>query len=52
VHAGHLFRVGAVSQYSVVKVDEWLPLEVAVLVGRGVPTGWGTATEVGRGAGR
>jgi alcohol dehydrogenase (nicotinoprotein) len=35
------------SEYSVVKVDEWLPLEVAVLVGCGVPTGWGTAVNAG-----
>ncbi len=32
-----------VSQHSVIKVDDWLPLETAVLVGCGVPTGWGTA---------
>lgn len=32
---------------SVVKIDDWLPLEVAVLVGCGVPTGWGTATSAG-----
>ncbi|MEU6646816.1 NDMA-dependent alcohol dehydrogenase [Saccharomonospora sp. NPDC046836] len=32
-----------VSQHSVVKVDEWLPLETAALVGCGVPTGWGAA---------
>ena len=36
-----------VSQHSVVKVDDWLPLEVAVLVGCGVPTGWGTAVYAG-----
>ena len=36
-----------VSQHSVVKIDDWLPLEVAVLVGCGVPTGWGTATQAG-----
>jgi S-(hydroxymethyl)glutathione dehydrogenase/alcohol dehydrogenase len=32
-----------VSQHSVVKVDDWLPLETAVLAGCGVPTGWATA---------
>lgn len=32
-----------ISQHSVVKVDEWLPLSTAVLVGCGVPTGWATA---------
>jgi S-(hydroxymethyl)glutathione dehydrogenase/alcohol dehydrogenase len=36
-----------VSQHSVVKVDEWLPLETAVLVGCGVPTGWGSANYAG-----
>ncbi|MTD53512.1 NDMA-dependent alcohol dehydrogenase [Amycolatopsis pithecellobii] len=36
-----------ISQYSVVKVDDWLPLETAVLVGCGVPTGWGTANYAG-----
>jgi alcohol dehydrogenase (nicotinoprotein) len=36
-----------VSQYSLVKVDDWLPLKTAVLVGCGVPTGWGTAVTAG-----
>jgi NDMA-dependent alcohol dehydrogenase len=36
-----------VSQHSVVKVDDWLPLETAVLVGCGVPTGWATANYAG-----
>ena len=36
-----------VSQHSVVKVDDWLPLDKAVLVGCGVPSGWGTATYAG-----
>jgi S-(hydroxymethyl)glutathione dehydrogenase/alcohol dehydrogenase len=36
-----------ISQHSVVKVDEWLPLEVAVLAGCGVPTGWATANYAG-----
>src|SRR4051794_21685375 len=36
-----------VSEHSVVKIDPWIPLEVAVLVGCGVPTGWGTATSAG-----
>lgn len=36
-----------VSQHSVVKVDDWLPLETAVLVGCGVPSGWGTAVNAG-----
>jgi S-(hydroxymethyl)glutathione dehydrogenase/alcohol dehydrogenase len=30
-----------------VKVDPWLPLDTAVLVGCGVPTGWGTAVNAG-----
>lgn len=37
-----------VSQHSVVKVDDWLPLETAVLVGCGVPSGWGTAASAAR----
>jgi alcohol dehydrogenase (nicotinoprotein) len=36
-----------VSLNSVVKIDEWLSLEAAALVGCGVPTGWGTATNAG-----
>ncbi|HEX7321684.1 MAG TPA: NDMA-dependent alcohol dehydrogenase [Mycobacterium sp.] len=36
-----------VSQHSVVKVDDWLPLESAVLVGCGVPTGWASANYAG-----
>lgn len=36
-----------ISQHSVVKVDDWLPLETAVLVGCGVPTGWGSANYAG-----
>jgi S-(hydroxymethyl)glutathione dehydrogenase/alcohol dehydrogenase len=32
-----------VSQASVVKVDDWLPLETAVLAGCGVTTGWASA---------
>lgn len=32
---------------SAVKVDPWLPLEVAVLAGCGVPTGWGSAVYAG-----
>jgi len=46
---GAMCMIGTFSQYatisetSVVKVDEDLPLETAVLVGCGVPTGWGSA---------
>jgi S-(hydroxymethyl)glutathione dehydrogenase/alcohol dehydrogenase len=36
-----------VSQHSVVKIDDWLPLETAVLAGCGVPTGWATANYAG-----
>jgi alcohol dehydrogenase (nicotinoprotein) len=36
-----------ISEHSVVKIDDWLPLETAVLVGCGVPTGWGSATYAG-----
>ncbi|MBS4727955.1 NDMA-dependent alcohol dehydrogenase [Mycobacterium sp. SM1] len=36
-----------ISEHSVVKVDDWLSLESAVLVGCGVPTGWGSATYAG-----
>ncbi|WP_024792964.1 NDMA-dependent alcohol dehydrogenase [Tomitella biformata] len=36
-----------VSEYSVVKIDDWLPLDSAALVGCGVPTGWATANYAG-----
>lgn len=36
-----------VSEFSVVKIDEWLPLKPASLVGCGVATGWGTANYSG-----
>ncbi len=36
-----------ISEYSVVKVHDWIPLETAVLVGCGVPTGWGSANYTG-----
>lgn len=36
-----------ISQHSVVKVDDWLPLETAVVVGCGVPTGWASANYAG-----
>jgi S-(hydroxymethyl)glutathione dehydrogenase/alcohol dehydrogenase len=44
---GTFSQYGTVAQNSVVKVDPSLPLEVAVLVGCGVPTGWGTAVYSG-----
>ena len=37
-----------VHQASVVKIAPEIPLEVAALVGCGVTTGWGSATQVGR----
>jgi alcohol dehydrogenase (nicotinoprotein) len=40
---GTFSEYGVVSEYSVVAVDDDLPLDVAVLVGCGVPTGWGSA---------
>lgn len=36
-----------VSQHSVVKIDPEIPLDVAALVGCGVPTGWGSANYAG-----
>jgi S-(hydroxymethyl)glutathione dehydrogenase/alcohol dehydrogenase len=36
-----------ISEYSCVKVDDHLPLDKAVLVGCGVPTGWGSAVYAG-----
>ncbi len=40
---GTFSQFGVVSEYSVVRVDKDLPLTQAVLVGCGVPTGWGSA---------
>ena len=44
---GTFAKRATISQHSVVKIDDWLPLETAVLVGCGVPTGWGSATYAG-----
>jgi alcohol dehydrogenase (nicotinoprotein) len=44
---GTFSQRATVPQQSMVKVDDWLPLEVAVLLGCGVPTGWGTAVNTG-----
>ncbi len=44
---GTFSEVATISQHSVVKVDDWLPLETAVLVGCGVPSGWGTSVYAG-----
>jgi S-(hydroxymethyl)glutathione dehydrogenase/alcohol dehydrogenase len=40
---GTFSQWAVISQSSCVKVDDDLPLDVAVLVGCGVPTGWGSA---------
>lgn len=40
---GTFSEYGVISEYSAVKVDDSLDLEKAVLVGCGVPTGWGSA---------
>jgi len=44
---GTFSQWGTVSEHSCIKVDRDLPLETVVLVGCGVPTGWGTAVNVG-----
>ena len=40
---GTFSQYGVISQTSAVRVDDDLPLDKAVLVGCGVPTGWGSA---------
>ncbi len=44
---GTFSQWGTVSEHSCVKVDDDLPLETIVLIGCGVPTGWGTAVNAG-----
>lgn len=44
---GTFSQHATISQHSVVKVDPSLDLSTAVLVGCGVPTGWGTAVYAG-----
>jgi alcohol dehydrogenase (nicotinoprotein) len=44
---GTFSQYAVVSEHSVVKIDNDLPLEVAALVGCGVPTGWGSAVNAG-----
>jgi alcohol dehydrogenase (nicotinoprotein) len=44
---GTFSQYATISEASVVKVDDDLPLEVAVLCGCGVPTGWGSAVNTG-----
>jgi alcohol dehydrogenase (nicotinoprotein) len=45
---GSFAERGVVSEYSVVRVDDDLPLDRAVLVGCGVPTGWGSSVYAAR----
>jgi S-(hydroxymethyl)glutathione dehydrogenase/alcohol dehydrogenase len=40
---GTFSQYGVIHQYSAVKIEPDLPLDVAALVGCGVPTGWGSA---------
>ena len=44
---GSFSQYGVLSEHSCVKVPEHIPLETAVLVGCGVPTGWGAAVHTG-----
>ena len=44
---GTFSQWATVSEHSCIKVDEDLPLETVVLIGCGVPTGWGTAIHAG-----
>jgi alcohol dehydrogenase (nicotinoprotein) len=44
---GTFSQYAVLSEHSVVKVDDDLPLEVVALVGCGVPTGFGTAVKAG-----
>jgi alcohol dehydrogenase (nicotinoprotein) len=45
---GTFSQYGTVSENSVVKIDEDIPLETAALVSCGVPTGWGSAVYAAR----
>ncbi len=45
---GTFSQYGVIHQNSVVAVDDDLPLEKAVLVGCGVPTGWGSAVNTAK----
>jgi len=40
---GTFSELGTISEHSVVKVDPDLPLDKVVLIGCGVPTGFGSA---------
>jgi NDMA-dependent alcohol dehydrogenase len=45
---GTFSQYGVIHQNSAVKVDDDLPLDKAVLVGCGVPTGWGSAVNAAK----
>ena len=49
---GTFSQYGVIHQNSAVKVDDDLPLDKAVLVGCGVPTGWGSAVNTADGPAR
>jgi Zn-dependent alcohol dehydrogenase len=42
---GTFSQYGVIPQYSAVKIQPDLPLDVAAMVGCGVPTGWGSAVD-------
>jgi NDMA-dependent alcohol dehydrogenase len=44
---GTFAQHSVISETSAVKIDDDLPLEIAVLCGCGVPTGWGSAVNTG-----
>jgi S-(hydroxymethyl)glutathione dehydrogenase/alcohol dehydrogenase len=44
---GTFSEYAVLSEFSCVKIDEDLPLDVMCLIGCGVPTGWGTAVRAG-----
>lgn len=44
---GTFSQWGTISEYSCVRVDDDVPLDEVVLIGCGVPTGWGTAVRAG-----
>ncbi|MEN0140544.1 MAG: NDMA-dependent alcohol dehydrogenase [Rhodococcus sp. (in: high G+C Gram-positive bacteria)] len=45
---GTFSQYGVIHESSAIKVDDDLPLDKAVLVGCGVPTGWGAAVNTGQ----
>src|SRR5262249_32767541 len=45
---GTFSQWGTVSESSVVRIDDDIPLDIAALVSCGVPTGWGSASHAGR----